>query len=146
MSLLSLIERLREKPKEMRVQVSFLAALGITGVIGLLWGVTLPTRLKGLSPSDEVAQTESGNDLGSFFANTRNNLGQLIGATDGETSDDSETNAIDNAPKSDAYRAGVPEVEPRGYYDDPLEEQKPVVMPVSRREVRIGTTTSQTDE
>lgn len=140
----SIIERLREKPKEVRVQVSFLSALCVTGVIGLLWGVTLPLRLNGLPHGDETAQAQSENDLNAFFASTKNNLGQLIGAAGGGAPDDAPEERIDNAPKSDAYRAGAPSVEPAGYYDNPFETKKPVVTPVDRREVRIGTTTSKT--
>lgn len=142
MSLSSLIQRLREKPKEVRVQVSFLTALCVTGIIGLLWGVTLPTRLQGLSPSGEVAQTEDERDARSFFVNTQQSLGQLIGATNGGASD-AQHEPIDSAPKSDAYRAGASETEPSDYYDDPFEKKEPIITPVNRREVRIGTTTTE---
>lgn len=143
MSISSLLERLREKPKEVRVQVSFLSALCVTGVIGLLWGVTLPTRLQGLSQSDQ-GETESQDGLYSFFTNTRNNLGQLIGATD-ETADDAQNETNDNAPKSNAYRAGAPIGGSDSYGDYSLEEQEPPVIPVDRREVRIGTTTKKSE-
>lgn len=133
-----LIERLREKPKEVRVQVSFLTALCVTGVIGVLWGVTLPMRLQGFPPSDRA---QSANDLDSFFANTRDNLGQLIGATGKTLENDVQNKAVDNAPKSNAYQAGAPLGAPANN-DYQLEAQQPVVIPVNRQEVRIGTTTS----
>lgn len=142
MSLSSLLERLRDKPKEVRVQASFLTALSVTGVIGLLWGVTLPTRLQGLPQSNQTAQAEDENSLTSFFADTKNNLGQLIGATGEPIADDANNQIGSTSPKSDTYRVGAPTSEVGSYNDYPLEEQEPVVKPVDRREVRIGTTTS----
>jgi hypothetical protein len=137
------IEKLRQKPKEVRVQVSFLSALGITGVIGVLWGVTLPLRLQGLPQGDQTAQVESANGLNSFFQSTKNNLGQIIGGISTTTSTDTQNQVIDNAPKSDAYTAGAPaDAVPNNDYQ--LEAQQPVVTPVNRQEVRIGTTTSTT--
>jgi hypothetical protein len=147
MNLLSLLERLREKPKEVRVQVSFLTALCVTGVVGLLWGVTLPTRLQGLRTSDQTASAEGSNKVGSFFVDTRNSLGQLISATGEPVTDQMNAAGNDNEvnntpPSSDAYRAGAAAIESPGYNDNPLETQEQVVVPVQGREVRIGTTTS----
>ena len=136
----SIIERLREKPKEMRVQVSFLSALCVTGVVGLLWGVTLPTRLQGLPQGNQMAETEGGNGISAFFGDATSNLGQLIGAT-GEAQTAGAESEVSTPPSSDAYRVGAPTTEPAGYYDDPLKTKEPVVTPVNRREVRIGTTT-----
>ncbi len=141
--LLSLIERLREKPKEVRVQVSFLTALCVTGIVGLLWGVTLPTRLQGFPQADATAQAETGRDLASFFGDSKNNLGQLIGATGEEVTNNPDNESADTLPESDAYRVGVPEEEPASYWDDPFEQEEPGVAPVNQREVRISTTTSR---
>ncbi len=139
-----LLERLREKPKETRVQVSFLTALCVTGVIGLLWGVTLPTRLRALPQGDQTAQAEGASSLSSFFADTKNNLGQLIGATGQATTTEEEQKIIGSAPKSDAYTVGAPPGADANQNDYQLEKQAPVVTPVARREVRIGTTTRKT--
>ena len=136
----SIIERLREKPKEMRVQVSFLSALCVTGVVGLLWGVTLPTRLQGLPQGNQMAETEGGNGISAFFGDAKSNLGQLIGAT-GEAQITGAEGEVSTPPSSDAYRAGAPVDAPTGYYDSPFQESQPAVTPVNRREVRIGTTT-----
>ena len=136
----SIIERLREKPKEMRVQVSFLSALCVTGVVGLLWGITLPTRLQGLPQGNQMAETEGGNGISAFFGDATSNLGQLIGAT-GEAQTAGAESEVSTLPSSDAYRAGAPVDAPTGYYDSPFQEPQPVVAPVDRREVRIGTTT-----
>jgi hypothetical protein len=141
-------ERLREKPKEVRVQASFLMALGVTGMIGLLWGVTLPTRLQGFpkgdNEADQTAQVEAQNSFMSFFADTKNNLGQLIGAAREATTTEAQQKVTDSAPKSDAYQVGAPADGVEYNKNYPLEKQAPGVTPVDRREVRIGTTTSPT--
>ena len=149
----SLFERLREKPKEVRVQVSFLAALCVTGVVGLLWGVTLPTRLQGFPGSDQSKgtgeQAQSEQNLGSFFTRTRDNIAQIVGGITGESATDTSATSGDvgnTPPQSDAYRVGAPPSEPPGYNDSPIEEPQPVVAPIDRREVRIGTTTSVQSE
>lgn len=136
----SVIERLREKPKEVRVQVSFLAALCVTGVIGLLWGVTLPMRLSGLPKPTEALKTAEESEVNSFFADTKNNLSQIIGAAQNPREEPEES----ATPGSDAYRVGAPPAETSGYNDSPFPPSIPAVMPVDRREVRIGTTTSET--
>ncbi|MBI4086557.1 hypothetical protein HY416_01090 [Candidatus Kaiserbacteria bacterium] len=130
------LERLREKPKEFRVQMSFLGALCVTGVVVVLWGVTLPARMQVLSEHADPLETEPGTELKNFFSDTRDNLGQLIGAS-GETPASPE-----EAPFGDAgtYREGTPSPEEPSYGESSFQE-KPVVMPVDRREVLIGTTT-----
>lgn len=131
-----ILERLREKPKEVRVQVSFLGALCVTGVIGLLWGVTLPARMQTLAENTDPMATEPGNELKNFFSDTQDNLGQIIGAS-GETTTENTEGQLG---ETGTYREGAPPAEDQRY-NAPFEE-KPVVMPVDRREVLIGTTTS----
>ncbi len=135
-----LVQRLREKPKEVRAQVSFLAALCVTGVIGVLWGLTIPTRLSGLPQSIEGAQAQdSTNSVNAFLTNTRNNLGQLISANGDVISESQAEDVSTTPPTSDAYIVGAPEDQ------GDSEGGQPVVTPVSRREVRIATTTRTTE-
>lgn len=125
---LSLIERLREKPKHVRTQVSFLTALSVTGVIALLWGVTLPMRL---DTSGETVARDDSRSIGSFFSDTKSQLGQVIGAgvVDGSVSE------------TGTYQVGTPEDAPRPSYQRTIPEGS-AATPV-RREVQIATTSSR---
>jgi len=137
---LTLIERLRKKPKHVRVQVSFLAALSFTGMIALIWGATLPMRALQFTPEGEVAVRERGDSpLAAFFSDTQANLAQLIGVTTVEVE---TTSADSGVSASGAYQAGVPEdvVYPSAY--ERALNAAPAAAPVDRREVRVGTTTS----
>ena len=127
-----LLERLREKPKEVRVQISFLSALGVTGVVGLLWVVTLPARLQGLPESGKAAAD------GSFYAEAKNNLSQIIGAAQERPEEMQDVPAS----ASGAYREGAPPAETSGYNDFLFAPETPGVAPIDRREVLIATTTT----
>lgn len=141
MSLVSFIERLREKPKDMRVQVSFLGALCVTGMIGVLWGVTLPARLGNLPNDDIGTEAQNASAMHSFFENAKSSLAELIGGTTEVTRDVPEGDVFD-VPPSGAYRVGAPEGETDSTSYQPYAKPEPVVTPVSRREIRIATTTS----
>ena len=151
-----LLERLRDKPKEYRVQFSFLTALCVTGVVGVLWGVTLPVRLASFPQFKDVTgageQAQSATALNSFFADTRKNVGELVNPSgtavsengtngDGSTGSADGSNDVGNTPpKSDAYTVGAPPPQERSYFAP--EKREAVVVPIDRREVRIGTTTN----
>lgn len=132
-----LVDRLREKPKTVRVQIAFVTALSVTAVIGLAWGTTLPMRLD-TAPQDSGAVVKSETSFGVMFAGARANVAQLIGAvtTEGDAPEEST---------SGAYTVGAPEgaAAPSEYQ---IQKDESVVEPVSRREVLIGTTTSSTRE
>ena len=124
------------------MQISFLSAACVTGVVALLWGVTLPARLQGLPHPKEVLETAGGSQLGSFVSDSQKNLSQIIGAAK-DTSEDTSGNTT---PGSDTYRDGAPPAKFPQYNDSPFAPEKPIVIPVDRREVRIGTTTAPTEK
>jgi hypothetical protein len=128
-----LLERLREKPKEVRVQASFLGALCVTGIVGLLWGVTLPARLQGVAGSGEATGD------GSLYADAKNNLSQIIGAVEQPEAQTEEAPTS----ASGAYREGAPPAETPGYNDSPFAPEQPPVMPIDRREVLIATSSTR---
>lgn len=130
-----LLERLRDKPKEVRVQVSFLGALGITGVIAVLWGIMLPARLQ--IPSGGGVAVEENAGMSGFFTEAKNNLGQIIGA-----SDDPKKQEDLVLPETGTYREGIPAAEPPSYNDSPFQDRAPAE-PAGRREVRIATSTEE---
>lgn len=137
---LTLIERLRTKPKHVRVQASFLAALSLTGMIALIWGATLPMRALQFTPEGEVAERVPGDSpLAAFFSDAKTGLAQVIGVTTVEV----ETAPADSATSaSGAYQVGAPEdTEYPSAYERAL-NAGPTAAPVDRREVRVGTTTS----
>lgn len=52
--MIGFLDKLREKPESVRITYALLASGGITGVLFLLWAVTLPTRLQEFSaPSSD---------------------------------------------------------------------------------------------
>lgn len=134
---LTLIEHLRTKPKHVRTHVSLLAALCTTGLVAVIWSVTLPSRLSDV-PLDGVAnvvETKSG--LDAFFSSAQANFAQLAGWSEGvDSADDAgvETSA------SGAYQVGAPvPTDPYGGYG--FDKPAAPVIPISAREVRIATST-----
>lgn len=125
------VERLRQKPKAVRVELAFVAALATTGVVGLLWGATLPFRLDTLPAQDEQELAEDSRSLGSFFSSARANMAQLIGA-EGEPVEEESTGSV-----SGTYRPGAP----AEYRPESRTSAEPAAVPIDRREVLIGTTT-----
>lgn len=138
MNAYSFFERLREKPKEVRVRFSLLCALCVTGVVGLLWGATLPARLVRVQPNNEASKT-AGDNLNSFLSDARSNLAEVIGVSAVRNGTGDAPNPA--LPAGSAYVPGAPAQEQPGYYDSPFQGTPPVV-PVARKEVRLGTTTS----
>lgn len=136
--MLTLIERLRGKPKAVRVQVSFAAAAVLTALVALVWGATLPLRLGGLasvtSPASEAPVEESA----SFFSAARANMAQLIGAFGGETAEPTEESSTETG-VSGTYQTGAP-ADAAPYQGAGL-DRRSVALPVSAREVRIATST-----
>ena len=128
------IKRMREKPKEARVEFAFLSALATTGVVALLWVALLPMRLDGVNTDGAELAGEEGT-FGSFFSNARANLGQLIGA---ESQDESEEGNYTEGSVSGTYEEGRPDDYKSGPVYTPKKEDG-LAIPVSRREVRIGT-------
>ncbi len=119
MGVASLVEKLRDKPKETRVQVSFLSALCVTGLVGLLWGLTLPMRLGELPQDDTGEQARSASNLHSFFENTKNSLAQLISGTSEAVPEIPDTDTA-GTPPSGAYRVGAPEGQTETYPANPF--------------------------
>lgn len=136
--MLTFIERLREKPKHTRVQVSFVAAVSVTALVALVWGATLPLRLSGLtsvaSETSDVQQEETG----SFFSSTRANMAQLISAFGGGAEEQGDEVPVETS-ASGTYRVGAPaEAAP---YDGTGLDQRSAAQPVSARQVQIATST-----
>ncbi len=133
---------MRERPKDVRVHVSFLAATAFTGLIALVWGVTLPARFD-VSPdlaAEEIAESQEG--LNSFFTESRTSLGQVIGAMG---ADEQPAPAAGSVSETGTYMVGAPEQNEapsafETYYGTGA--QGSVVQPATTREVRIATSTS----
>jgi hypothetical protein len=136
------IERMRERPKDVRVHVSFLAASAFTGLVALVWGVTLPARFD-VAPTfatEEITETQEG--LGTFFSESRTNLGQVIGAMG---ADEQPAPTAGSISETGTYMVGAPEEgdTPSAfevYYG--ANAQGSVAQPATTREVRIATSTS----
>ncbi len=137
------IERLREKPKDVRMQVAFMAALGVTGLVALGWGATLPLRLDALPTDGDknvVFAPREERSLGSTFAGARDNLGQLIGAL--RSGEKPEPEGLS---PSGAYTTEAPEEAKRAPYSM-RRGSEAGVEPVGRRQVLIATSTRAKDE
>lgn len=133
---------MRERPKDVRVHVSFLAATAFTGLIALVWGVTLPSRFD-VSPdlaAEEIAESQEG--LDSFFSDSRTSLGQVIGAMN---EDEQPAPAAGSISETGSYMVGAPQETNtpsafETYYGTGA--QGTSVQPVTTREVRIATSTT----
>ncbi len=135
---------MRERPKDVRVHVSFLAASAFTGLVALVWGVTLPARLD-VMPSLATEQvTESQEGLGTFFSDSRASLGQVIGAMG--TEENASAPQQGSISETGSYMVGAPQEEADApsafetYYGTGA--QGSAAQPVTTREVRIATSTT----
>jgi hypothetical protein len=77
------IYRLRQKPKEVRAQIALLAAASVTGVIFVMWGVTIPDRLaldERAPAPEESAPAPAGvsTNAGTFMGQLRRGAAALI--------------------------------------------------------------------
>ena len=81
--LLRFIERLRERPKEVRNQYAFAIAGTITVVITLVWIVSLPSHFKGVEIADTTRQ---GGAFKEFFSEMKQNATVIFSSLSNATS------------------------------------------------------------
>lgn len=107
MALINQIEKLRAKPHHVRERIAFGTAAGVTGVVGLIWIVTLAaTGTFSLAPSGGTLAGGNPSDAASAqnsIAQTQNGFSQLVGsagAAFGATSSAPALRIVDDGTKS----------------------------------------------
>ncbi len=143
---MSFLKNLQSKSPNTKAQYAFGIASGVTLVIAIVWVTTLPAQFAKLSSEEESAD-ESADGITDFLSDTKDQLGNVIDATDIPTS--IETNNLDAL---DMYEP-VPENQEETYTEPIVEEQKQDE-PMKQEEatktapkvILIGTTTSQKTE
>lgn len=88
----SFFKTLQEKDKATKAHFAFAVAIGITGIVGLIWLTTLPARFAALSEVEEVAVkeikasgTNAGDSFGSIATGARTQMASLVDAFKGLT-------------------------------------------------------------
>ena len=74
-----MLDELRKKPKAVRAQYAFFSALGITGVISLVWLVSLSVSLD-MSPEIKESKSETSGAFSQFYDGLKGNLANSISA------------------------------------------------------------------
>lgn len=83
------LDRLREKPREVRIRIAFVVAILATVCVGLLWVVSLPVRVDSLAGEEgKIIPEDEQSNLGDLFDLTRTQLESLGG--EGEVESDPE--------------------------------------------------------
>lgn len=93
--MLDKIEKLREKPKQVRTAYAFWISFGVTLCIALVWGYSLSKRIKGEVASETtVEQKEVRSSLSRFFDATGERFGIMMSSFKKETTYQKEENAV----------------------------------------------------
>lgn len=81
---MSFFKNLQEKDRVTQANFAFVVAVGISGIIGLVWLTTLPARFASIAEVEEIAATESespetnmGDSFGSIASGVRSQAASL---------------------------------------------------------------------
>ncbi len=167
---MSLLGRIRTKPKEVRVRYSFLVASITTGIIAMVWMTTIPARftVNTLTQKQEKKDTPSGvssifDSIKDQFANTIESQKKLADTTAGEEKQEgsegdnvSSDSALTNLTSSPSLSTSSPatttdtsintEVVSTQHITATTSAVETVVTPSLPRIILIGTTTFQKSE
>ena len=140
------LKNLQSKSSTTKAQYAFGIASGITMVIAIVWVSTLPAQFARLSP-EEGMNDESMDDVTDFLADTKNQVGNVIDATDMPES--IETNNLDALNMYEPVPENREEVQPEPVVEEEIQDEPVMqeeVPKTSPKVILIGTTTSQKTE
>lgn len=112
---MSLLARIRNKPKAVRKQIAFSGALAATSVIAIVWLSTLPERYQTVSVEEVVEESsEATGGLRSFFAGVREQVAAVSSVWQGEESAETEGTATSTPSITpvDAPQIVIPQLQP----------------------------------
>ena len=78
------LEKLRSLPQHTRAQISFLTALGVAGVIALVWATTLGSRFEAPAVLTEAPQKEAQQEIVVKVPDSDTDWGALMGKIKGQ--------------------------------------------------------------
>ncbi len=151
------LERIQSKPREVKAHYAFVFSAFITGVIGLVWLSTLPSRFGEISIVPPPAEESEINDLTNLINSTKTQLGNAIDSLQTEK-EEVVTENLDGLGREDGFDTqfveptredtveGILVGETRASSTSRITEQGTTKGVEGPRVILIGTTTEKSTE
>lgn len=135
-----MLDEIRRKPKDVRERYAFWSAVGITGVISLVWLVAFVTQFKDGGPFSDIDSSQTAGAFSQFFDGLKNDASNIFPNRE-DFIVESEVNSVDEK-KTENKSATTTDKE--FIIEKNESSANPVLIgTTTKRSVQVGTTSEQ---